>query len=213
MSVYVKVLTQGSHTGDEALYVEGRNDNKLLGHTTGFTGRLVGTVALDPHGATAMDGQRYAITEIGMAKLCDRILRYAEDDMHYAESRVKVSQEVKSGDRVCTLVETVHPRLRTNFHFFRQRIYIDAQWHLPVRYEQYDWPKPSAGDKKEDEKKDNANKEDNNKNEGDKKEVADDSGEELSGELVEEYNYTHVKLNNGFTDADFDPHNPKYAFP
>jgi hypothetical protein len=32
-------------------------------------------------------------------------------------------------------------------------------------------------------------------------------------ELVEEYTYLDVKLNNGFTDADFDPRNPSYAFP
>jgi hypothetical protein len=31
-------------------------------------------------------------------------------------------------------------------------------------------------------------------------------------ELLEEYTYTNLKLNNGFTDADFDPNNPKYRF-
>ena len=30
--------------------------------------------------------------------------------------------------------------------------------------------------------------------------------------LIEEYTYLNVKLNNGFTDADFDPANPKYQF-
>jgi hypothetical protein len=34
-----------------------------------------------------------------------------------------------------------------------------------------------------------------------------------AAELVEEYTYLDVKLNNGFTDADFDPRNPSYAFP
>jgi len=185
-SVYIHVLTP-DHKDDEAIYVEGRNDGKLLGHTTGFTGRLVGTVALDPHGSTAMNGQRYAITEIGIAKLCGRILKYAEDDMHYDESQVHVTQGVKTDNRICTLVETIHPVERTNFHFFRQRIYIDAQWHIPVRYEQYDWPKKPDG--------------------------ADESAKDGSGELVEEYNYTQLKLDNGFTDADFDPHNPNYGFP
>jgi len=31
-------------------------------------------------------------------------------------------------------------------------------------------------------------------------------------ELVEEYTYLNLKLNNGFTDADFDIHNPNYGF-
>jgi hypothetical protein len=32
-------------------------------------------------------------------------------------------------------------------------------------------------------------------------------------ELVEEYSYVNLRLNNGFSDADFDPRNPRYAFP
>ncbi len=31
-------------------------------------------------------------------------------------------------------------------------------------------------------------------------------------ELIEEYTYLNLKLNNGFTDLDFDIHNPKYHF-
>ncbi|MEX0978034.1 MAG: DUF1571 domain-containing protein [Pirellulales bacterium] len=31
-------------------------------------------------------------------------------------------------------------------------------------------------------------------------------------ELIEEYTYTDIKLNNGFTDADFSPDNPQYHF-
>ncbi len=32
-------------------------------------------------------------------------------------------------------------------------------------------------------------------------------------QLVEEYTYLDVKLNNGYTDRDFDPKNPQYKFP
>ncbi len=31
--------------------------------------------------------------------------------------------------------------------------------------------------------------------------------------LLEQYTYVDIKLNNGFTDADFDVHNPSYGFP
>ena len=31
-------------------------------------------------------------------------------------------------------------------------------------------------------------------------------------ELIEEYTYLNLKLNNGFTDADFDRHNSNYHF-
>ena len=32
-------------------------------------------------------------------------------------------------------------------------------------------------------------------------------------QLVEEYTYLDLKLNNGYSDADFDPKNPQYKFP
>jgi hypothetical protein len=32
-------------------------------------------------------------------------------------------------------------------------------------------------------------------------------------ELLEEYTYLNLRLNNGFTDADFDVRNPRYKFP
>jgi len=31
-------------------------------------------------------------------------------------------------------------------------------------------------------------------------------------ELLEEYTYTNLKINQGFTDSDFDVHNPQYGF-
>lgn len=39
------------------------------------------------------------------------------------------------------------------------------------------------------------------------------AGKEVGDEeLIEEYTYTNLKLNNEFTEADFDPNNPKYRF-
>ena len=37
-------------------------------------------------------------------------------------------------------------------------------------------------------------------------------GEGHQPELMEEYTYLNLKLNNGFTDADFDAENPNYKF-
>ena len=58
-------------------------------------------------------------------------------------------------------------------------MFVDDQLKLPIRYEQYDWPKGSGAE----------------------------------AELVEEYTYVNLRLNNSFTDVDFDVRNPNYAFP
>jgi hypothetical protein len=179
LSIYVYVLTPESHKGEEAIYVEGRNDEKLLGHTTGIAGRVVGTVALDPQGSTAMNGHLHPITELGIRHLCQRLIALGNNDVQFAESQVRFLSGLKLNDRRCTGVEVIHPVPRTNFQFHRLRLFVDEQLKLPVRYEQYDWPRQPGG----------------------------------PPELVEEYNFMNVQINNGFTDADFDPRNPRYGFP
>ena len=178
-SVYVYVLAPEGHKGEEAIYVEGRNDGKLLGHTTGITGRIVGTVALDPQGATAMNGHRHPITELGIRHLCQRLIGLGNNDVQFAESQVRFLAGLKLNDRRCTGVEVIHPVPRTSFQFHRLRLFVDEQLKLPVRYEQYDWPRQPGG----------------------------------PPELVEEDNFMNVQVNQGFTDADFDPRNPRYGFP
>ncbi|MGO9110079.1 MAG: DUF1571 domain-containing protein [Thermoguttaceae bacterium] len=178
-SVYVYVLAPESHKGDEAIYFEGRNDGKLLGHTTGITGQIVGTVALDPQGSTAMNGHRHPITELGIRHLCQRLIGLGNNDAQFAESQVRFLSGLKLNDRRCTGVEVIHPVPRTNFQFHRLRLFVDEQLKLPVRYEEYDWPRQPGG----------------------------------PPELVEECNFMNLQLNNGFTDADFDPRNPRYGFP
>jgi len=179
LSIYVHVLTPENHRGEEAIYVEGRNDGKLLGHTTGIAGQIVGTVALDPQSPTAMNGHRHPITELGIRRLCQRLIELGNNDVQFAESQVRFLSGLKLNDRRCTGMEVIHPVPRTSFQFHRLRLFIDEQLKLPVRYEQYTWPQQPGG----------------------------------PPELVEEYNYMNLQVNNGFTDADFDPRNPRYGFP
>jgi len=40
--------------------------------------------------------------------------------------------------------------------------------------------------------------------------LPDDAGQER--QIIEEYTYLDLKINNGYTDADFDPKNPEYKF-
>jgi hypothetical protein len=179
LSVYVYVLTPESHRGEEAIFVEGRNDGKLLGHATGITGRIVGTVALDPQSPTALDGHRHPITELGVRYLCQRLIGLGRNDLQFAESEVRFLSGLRLNDRRCWGVDVIHPVPRMSFQFHRLRVFIDEQLKLPIRYEQYDWPQQPGG----------------------------------PPELVEECNFMNLRINNGFSDADFDPRNPRYSFP
>ncbi len=178
-SVYACVAHPAGRKGDEAIYVEGKNDGKVLVHKAGAIGKLLGTLSMDAAGFTAMQNRRHSITEIGFLNLCRKVIRSAESDLQHQECQVRIVRGAKVNGCPCVLLEVVHPVPRTHFDFHILRLFFDEEAKIPIRCERYDWPKEAGG----------------------------------AAELVEEYTYLDVKLNNGFTDADFDPQNPSYAFP
>jgi len=177
-SVYTYFMAPADLKGQEAIFVEGKNDNEIQAHGTGLQKTMFGTVSLAPRGMIAMRGQRYPITEIGMLNLVDRLIEVAEKDLDYGESEVKIFRNATLNKRSCTCIQVIHPVPRSNFLFHIARIFIDDEWNLPVRYEAYDWPSKPGG----------------------------------PPQLIEQYTYVDVKMNNGFTDADFDVRNPNYDY-
>jgi hypothetical protein len=176
-SVYMFFLGPPAIRGQEAMYVEGKNNGNLLGHGVGIK-KIAGTVSLQPTGAMAMAGQRYPITEIGILNLTKRLIEVGEADKQYGECDVKFFKEAKINNRLCTCIQVLHPVPRKNFKFNVARVFVDDQLNIPVRYESYDWPEKQGG----------------------------------QPQLIEEYTYTDIKINNGFTDADFDENNSQYHF-
>ena len=176
-SVYIYFLKPESLRGQEALWIEGQNDGKMLAHGTGLKS-VFGTIPLDPTGPIAMEGNRYPITEIGILNLTRRLKEVAQKDAQYGECEVQYLNGVKINGRSCTRIQVMHPVPRSNFLFHLALIYVDDELNVPIRYEAYDWPtKPGE-----------------------------------TPELIEQYTYLELKLNNGFTSADFDIRNPQYGF-
>lgn len=178
LSVYMCFLKPESLQGQEAIYVDGQNNGKLLGHPAGLKNKLIGTVSLTPTGVIAMQGNRYPITEIGLLNLVERLIDVAEKDAQFGECDVKFIPGAKINGRTCTCIQVMHPVPRRNFLFHLARIFVDDELNLPIRYEAYDWPREPGG----------------------------------QPELIEQYTYLNIALNNGFTDADFDVRNPNYQF-
>jgi hypothetical protein len=147
-SIYLRFLSPESRKGEEAIYVKGRDDGKVVGHMAGMIGKLTGTQTVDPKSAIAMRGQRHPITEIGILRLCDGQIELAEKGMRDPKCEVKFFEGAKVNGRACTCIEVVHPVAGGEFPFCRARVFIDDQLNLPIRYEAYDWPKKAgaAGD-------------------------------------------------------------------
>ena len=143
LSVYIKFLQPDSVKGREVIWVEGRNEGKLIAHETGLLGFK--RFYLPPTGLISMMGQRYPITDIGIENLVAELIKRGEQDLKYPDCKVKFYKKAKVDKYVCTVIEVVHPQKREQFDFFRARIYIDDALQVPVRYAAWSWPESPGG--------------------------------------------------------------------
>jgi len=181
-SVYMYFLGPASKKGREAIYVDGQNNGNLLAHDNGIKHRLIGTVQLKPTAMLAMSGNRYPITEMGMRRLLERLLEVGGNDVKYGECTVNWVQGVKIGDGKNDRVCT----LIQVEHPIPRRNFIFHKARIYVDDEIQLPIRYEAYDW-----------------------PAPGTKEP---QLVEEYTFLNVKLNNGFTDADFSTENAKYGF-
>ena len=177
--VYLRYLAPGRVKGREVLFVDGRNNGQLVARNGGKRFSFVVT-SLDPQGPSAMQGNRYPITEIGILRLTERLIEVAEttiSDPTQAEvCQVQIYPSARIDGRECRCIEVKNVERREGQRFHVARIFIDKDLRVPRRYEAYDWPR------------------------------SDDSGPIL----LEEYTYTKLKLNEGFSELDFDRGNVAY---
>ncbi len=139
-SVYVRHLAPKRLAGTECIYVAGANNGKLLAHTVGLKHRLVGTLALQPDGALAMSEGRYPVTEVGLRRLLERMIRVGEKELPLGNCEVKLIPPRIINERSCEGIEVVHPEKGDDFLYHIVRVYADPQLGVPVRFESYDWP-------------------------------------------------------------------------
>ena len=144
LSVYMYFLKPESVKGREVIWVEGKNNNKLVGHEANFL-RTFGAVWLDPTGTIAMRGQLYPITEMGIENLIVKLIEKGVRDRQRGEVQVEFIPNAKINGRVCTVLQVTHPERRPYFDFNIAQIFIDDEHNLPVRYAAYTWPSQPGG--------------------------------------------------------------------
>jgi hypothetical protein len=142
-SIYFKF--EEPYKGREAIYIEGRNQGKVLAHDVGFTKLLAGTLELDPSSARAMAENRHPITDAGIGALIDTVSRRWAAELSPDESVLVFDENMSIGPRRCLMVESIHPHRQDHFLFYKVRLFVDSELNLPIRFEGYDWPKDDGG--------------------------------------------------------------------
>ncbi len=145
-SVYLKFLKPDSMKGREVIYVAGANNGKFVVREGSGLKRAIGAVWLDPTSALAMIDNRYPITNLGLEFLTKRLIEIAEQDRKYGEVEVHFYKNAKVNNRVCTMIEVVHPTPRRNFMFYKAQVFVDDELQAPIRYQAFLWPKKPGDD-------------------------------------------------------------------
>ena len=145
-SIYCNTLGPAQPKGQEAIYIEGRNNGKVLAHTTGFRHRLVGTLTLDASSPEMMEGSRYPMTTAGFENMLTSMTKMYQDVARFAENQVRIYTGAKVDGRSCTCVELSHTTRRPEFPFAMSRVFYDDEMGLPIRWEAYDWPTKAGGE-------------------------------------------------------------------
>ena len=142
-SVYLKFAHPRSVAGREVLWVEGRENNKLLVREAGLLGVL--PIFLDPESKLAMSDSRYPIWEIGFDSLIEKMIEKGERDQKIGKSTVEVNRWVELDHRPCTKIVIEHPEFQEGFDFHRAEIVIDDELNIPIHYAAYDFPEIPGG--------------------------------------------------------------------
>ena len=117
LSVYLNYLKPSDVKGREVVWVETKNEGKMIVHESGIKGVI--NVTLDPKGYLAMRNQRYPITEIGIENLAVKLIETGLRDRQHGECKVQFYHNSTIGDVECTMLEVIHPEEREYFDFYR----------------------------------------------------------------------------------------------
>ena len=132
--VYMKWML-GPHEGREALYVQGRNKNKVVGHEGGFIGFV--TVNMVPTGSLAMKGNRHPITDSGIGRLVEIIMT----DIKIASGRGFKDADVElAGEEAVEGRKAWHITAKTTgkgYYAGKLDVWVDKIYGLPVKVKVY----------------------------------------------------------------------------
>ncbi len=141
-SVYMKWHQPKTCVGQEACYVEGKNNGQMRVRSAGILGS-VGFVSVDPTDPRAKKTSNHLITESGLSNLMNRFQDRWASEKKFNRVLVKVG-EYEYNKRRCTRVETAYRENVPGAPFYRGVVYFDKELSVPIRVELYDWPRSGA---------------------------------------------------------------------
>lgn len=138
IDVYLKFESPPLAADREVIWRAGWNDGKLVVHEGGLKNWT--RMNLSPDSTLAMLGNKYPITEIGLAKLVEKLIEKGQRDGSLEQALVTLTEGHQVGMRDCERIEVKFPGPAEGVDFHIAQIYIDTERRIPLRYAAYMWP-------------------------------------------------------------------------
>jgi outer membrane lipoprotein-sorting protein len=124
--------------GQESLYVDGANNNKIRAHASGLVSFV--TVNLDPNGSKAMQNSRHPITEAGLHNLIAKIT----SNMHRAQKSGEFvakdhGEEIIYGRKTRELEGILPKDASKGYYCYRCIVNLDLETKMPIKTQIFDW--------------------------------------------------------------------------
>lgn len=130
------VFMQWERDGQQALYVDGKYDNKMLVHPTRGIGALRKVWILEPDHKLAMRSARRPVTEIGMLNMVNLLLGFHHE--HILQSHCTL-EPFTDGDQSLTRVLLTFDTPQQNPYFAKTLLVLSDETHIPLQIENYGW--------------------------------------------------------------------------
>ncbi len=141
-SVYMKWLAPAKTAGQEVAYIHGQKNNKMHVRSKEIPGFLNG-MWISPTDSRVREHSRHSIYDAGLGKLIDTSIQNMELERRLNKTQVKIA-EYTYNNRRCWRIEGTRTERNSQFYSYRSVVYIDKETKLPIRAENYDWPRQGS---------------------------------------------------------------------
>ena len=147
-SIHMRWISPEKNAAQEVAFVLGKNNNKMRVKSNHLGNKILGFMSIDPNDPRVLEHSRHTILEAGIGNMIEQHIGQWEKDRQLGKSRIAVRDYVYN-NRECHKVEVIRTEKNPAFYCYRTVIYLEKKSKLPIRLENYDWPRqggPEGGE-------------------------------------------------------------------